>query len=166
MTHRIGTLGFAVALLFATSARAQISAPPTLQGQPSVHVWTVPGVINNGGLGTFFTCTNTLGSTVTVGVEVFGPAGEAALDDASATSLSVAPGATVMFGTTQPGSFVADGNLAPGFVTKRSARVLATTSSKASPQILCTALLADSISSVPTVMTTLPVIRKTTQQGD
>jgi hypothetical protein len=30
-------LGFGIALLFATSARAQIRAPPTLQGEPSVH---------------------------------------------------------------------------------------------------------------------------------
>ena len=86
MTHRLGTFGFAAALLLATSARAQISAPPTLQGEPSVHVWTVPGVVDTGALATAFTCTSTLSSTVIVGVEVFGPPGSPPLNDASASS--------------------------------------------------------------------------------
>jgi hypothetical protein len=32
MTNRIGMLGFSLALLFATSARAQISSPPHTSG--------------------------------------------------------------------------------------------------------------------------------------
>lgn len=131
-----------------------------------MHAWSVPGVINSQGLGTFFACTNTLGSTVTVGVEVFGPAGGAALNDASATSLAVAPGATVLFATSPPVGFTIDSNLSAGLVFKGSARVLATTSSKASQQILCTAFVADASFSPPTSMTGLNVIRRNTQQGE
>jgi hypothetical protein len=77
-----------------------------------VHAWTVPGVVSNFHLATTFTCTNTLGSTVIVGVELFGPAGGAPLNDASATSLVVAPGATVVLATTAMGAFSVDSNLA------------------------------------------------------
>ena len=57
-------------------------------------------------------------------------------------------------------------NLA-SLVNKGSARVLAaTTNAKASQGILCNAILADGGNNPPLVMTTLPVIRKTTQQGD
>ena len=71
-----------------------------------------------------------------------------------------------MFGATQPVAFAVDSNLVTGLITKGSARVLATTSSKASPQILCTALLADSIDPLPTFMSSLSVFRKNTQAGD
>ena len=79
---------------------------------------------------------------------------------------AVAPGATAVFGTSVAGAFVVDSNLGFSALTKGSARVLTTASSKASQSILCSAILADAIDSPPTSMTTLPVIRKTTQQGD
>ena len=60
MTKRIGMLGVGVALLFATAARAQISSPPTLQGEPAVHAWSVPGVVSSSNLATLFSCTNAL----------------------------------------------------------------------------------------------------------
>jgi hypothetical protein len=119
----------------------------------------VPGVVSTAGLGTVFTCTNGLNSTVLVGVEVFGPAGGAALNDASATSLAVDPGETVVFSTSAMNAFEVDSNLVRG-VTKGVARVLTTTSFKASQSILCSAILAESANHPPTVMTTLPVIRR------
>jgi hypothetical protein len=64
-------------------------------------------------------------------------------------------------------SFVADGFLGlAGLVSKGSARVLATTSSKASQGVLCSAILAEAGSDPSVSMTSLPVIRKTAQQGD
>jgi len=60
MTNRIEMLGFGIALLLASSARAD-QFPP-LQGEPSVHAWSVPGVVSGLSLGTVFTCTNTLRS--------------------------------------------------------------------------------------------------------
>jgi hypothetical protein len=110
-------------------------------------------------------CTNTLASPVIVGIEVFGAAGGAALNDASATSASIAPGGTITFSTAGgAGAFQADSVLGVG--TKGSARVLAPTSFKASRGILCSAVLHDWNSAIPVSMTSLPVIRKTTQQGD
>src|SRR5438093_2965469 len=84
----------------ATTAQAQInSPPPALQGQPSFHLWSVPGVMASGVLETFFACTNTTDDAIRVGVEVFGFAGGGAANDPSATSLNVAAGGTVLFGT-------------------------------------------------------------------
>ena len=132
-----------------------------------MHAWTVTGVMDNGFLSTAFSCTNTLSSTVIVGVEVFGPAGVAPLNDASASSLVVGPGSTVFLVTSAMAGFSADGSLNLGNqVPKGSARVLTTASFKASQSILCSAILADPVNSVPIVMTSLPVIRKTTQLGD
>ena len=122
-------------------------------------------MINDGSIGTAFTCTNTLASTVVVGVEIFGPGGTAR-NDASATSVAVAPGATVIFVTTTMALFQADSNLAPGPLSKGSARILTTASSKASQQVLCSAILADRLNNPPLAMTSLPIIRKNTQQGD
>jgi len=129
-----------------------------------VHAWSSPGVVSTANLATLFACTNTLTTSVLVGVELFGPAGGAALNDASATSLEVAPGGTALF-STQITVFSVDSNLATG-VSKGSARVLTTTSSKASQSILCSAFVSDNGSDPPGVMLSLPVIRKTTQQGD
>src|SRR5438093_10673772 len=96
----------------ATAVQAQIdSPPPALQGQPSFHLYSVPGVIRIGGLGTFFACTNTTDAAIRVGIEVFGPAGGAAANDPSATSLNVAAGATVLFGTGGAVGLSVSGNL-------------------------------------------------------
>ena len=106
-----------------TTALAQInSPPPALQGQASFHLWSVPGVIVGGGLRTFFACTNTTDNTIRVGVEVFGSAGGAAANDPSAESLNVAPGGTVLFGTSAAVGFSVDGVLGAGAISKGSAR--------------------------------------------
>src|SRR3989442_365637 len=102
----------------ATAVQAQIdSPPPTLQGQPSFHLWSVPGVIRTGGLGTFFPCTNTTGAPIRVGIEIFGPAGGAASNDPSATSLNVAAGATVLFGTGGAAGLSVSGSLGGGIIS-------------------------------------------------
>src|SRR5207244_3159820 len=110
-------------LAVATAVQAQInSPPPALQGQASFHLWSVPGVIVGGGLRTFFACTNTTDNTIRVGVEVFGSAGGAAANDPSAESLNVAPGGTVLFGTSAAVGFSVDGVLGAGAISKGSAR--------------------------------------------
>ncbi len=55
--------------------------------------------IENGALGTYFSGTSTDTATMQVRVELFDAAGGAPFNDAAATSLSVGPGATVIFGT-------------------------------------------------------------------
>jgi hypothetical protein len=122
--------------------------------------------MSNPYLATAFTCTNTLASTVIVGVEVFGPDGGPALNDASASSLVIASGETRTFETSPMAAFSADSNLALGIIGTASARLLVTASAKASPGVLCTAIFADGSNNPPTVMSDLAVIRKTTQQGD
>ncbi len=151
------------ALSVADAARAQInSPPPTLMGQPSSHIYSVPGVTNIGVVGTFFACTNTTSANIRVGVEIFGAAGGGAFNDPSATSLDIAPGGTRLFGTTATVSFSIDSSLGPGLVSKGSARILATESKG----IICSAFLADPGNAPPTSMADLTVVKKTKQKGD
>src|SRR5437667_5912295 len=99
----LSVLAACAALFAAPQARAGIADSPLpvlSAGATTFHLYSVPGVIGGGlGLGTFFSCTSTDTATMQVGVELFGPPGGAPGNDATATSLSVAPGATVMFGT-------------------------------------------------------------------
>ena len=161
MSRITGALTAVLAVAVATAAQAQInSPPPALQGQPSFHLWSVPGVISVGGLETFFACTNTTDDAIRVGVEVFGFAGGGAVNDASATSLNVAAGGTVLFGTGTAAGLSVSGTLGVG-LSKGSARVLATAKSG----IICSAFLADDGDAPPTSMTALTVVKKTKQKG-
>jgi hypothetical protein len=149
--------------LLTGSARAQINGPtPTLMGQPSSHLYSVPGVISNGALGTFFACTNTTSANIRVGVEIFGFLGGGAANDPSATSLDIAPGGTLLFGTTGAVSLSVHGDLGAGFISNGSARVLATARSG----IICSAFLADPGNAPPTTMADLTIVKKTKQKGD
>jgi hypothetical protein len=107
-----------------------------------------------------FVCTNTLSATVIIGVEVFGPAEGAPLNDASATSLAVAPGAAVVFSEGGFAGISVDSILGGGIVLKGSARVLTTTSFKASQGVLCTTFFGDGVNDPPSLMTSLPVFRR------
>jgi len=53
--------------------------------------YSVPGIIKFGLLGTLFSCSSTDTATMQVGVEVFCSAGGTPINDAVATSLSMAP---------------------------------------------------------------------------
>lgn len=135
--------------------------PVLLVGQKTYHLYSVPGTIpGNGGLGTFFSCTSTDTTTMQVGVELFGPAGGAAVNDPVASSLSVAPGATVMFGTATAVGISISSDLAGGPGSKGSARILAT-----SKKLACTAFIADRLNAPPTSMTYLTIIAKTKQKA-
>ena len=124
------------------------------------HVFTVPGVIQNGSSGTFFSCTNLDAANVTIGVEVFSSLGGAASNDAAATSLSVAQGATVMFGTITPVGYGINSNLGAGPMSKGSARILGT-----SKKIACTAWVANFANDPPTSAFQLTIIAKTKQKA-
>ena len=103
------------ALLTAPQARAGIADSPLpvlTAGATTFHLYSVPGVIANGALETYFSCTSTDTATMQVGVELFGEPGGAAINDAAATSLSVIAGATVMFGTGAAAGISIDSNLA------------------------------------------------------
>src|SRR5437870_1826472 len=100
--------------------------PVLTAGEPTYHLYSVPGVIRAAGLGTFFSCTSTDVATIQVGVELFFAPGGAPANDAAATSLSVGPGAMVILGTSSAAGISINSNLAGGFFSKGSARILAT----------------------------------------
>jgi hypothetical protein len=153
--------------LFVASAAASVQAqidsdPPLLQGQDSYHVYSVPGVFNDG-MSPVFSCTNVSSASVIVGVEVFGPAGGASLNNASATSQVVPSGGTVTFtGQAMAGILGPPVNLAVGIVYGGSARILATDRSK----VLCSAFLADPSNIPPNSGWNLTVAKKNKQKGD
>jgi len=82
------------------------------------------------------------------------------VNDAAATSLGLAPGATVIFGTSGAVSISVSGTLGGGF-SKGSARVLAT-----SKKVVYTAWVADAGNAPPTSAWQLNILAKTKQKGD
>jgi len=148
--------------LFIGAAHAQInSPPPPLQGQPSYHLYSVPGVVDLPQLGTFFACTNTTDATIRVGVEIFGAAGGGAGNDPSGSSLDIPAGGMRLFGTDET-VWVSIHSDVGGAIGKGSARILATAKSG----IICTAFLADPGNDPPTSMADLKVVKKMRQKGD
>ncbi len=163
MTARYALPMLATALLLATRAGAGIADSPLpvlSPGSTTQHLYSVPGVVSSGGLGTFFSCTSTDTVSVQVGVEVFAAPGGAAANEPVATSLPVAPGATVMFGTGAAAGLLVSGSLGAGLIGKGSARILAT-----SKKLACTAFLADVGKAPPTSMAHLTIIAKTKQKA-
>ena len=166
MTKLATMVAVAALAVLGSTAHAQItSIPPTLQGQPSSHLWSIAGVVNSGGLGTVVTCTNVNTSpsipSVLIGVQVFNAAG-AAVNDPSATAVDLGPGGTVAFGTVGLAGIGVNTSLAVGSLTKGAARVLAT----AKAGIICGALIADTTSAPPVSMASLTIVKKTKQTGD
>src|SRR5213593_4378542 len=99
-----GLLSLVFVLAFASTAPGGIvdtPLPVLVAGKTTIHVYSVSGVggSTGGDFGTYFDCTSAETVPIQVGVEVFSSGGGAPVNDATATSLSVAPGATVMFGT-------------------------------------------------------------------
>src|SRR5947209_4131312 len=121
-----GIFALAFSLTCAAPAIAGIADSPLpvlSAGATTFHLYSVPGIIGGGGLRTYFSCTSTDTATMQVGVELFFAPGGAPANDAAATSLSVAPGATVMFGTGTAAGLSIDSNLGDGF-SNGSARIL------------------------------------------
>lgn len=135
--------------------------PVLLPGATTYHLYTVPGVLDGGGVATLFGCTSLEATaTIQVGVELFPQLGGAAANDAVASSLSFEPGATKYFGTGPTLWFGVNSSL--GYAgTRSSARILAT-----SKKLTCTAFVADEGNAPPTSMTSLTIIAKTKQKGD
>jgi hypothetical protein len=147
------TVGHAIAGI------ADSPLPDLLPGSTTVHLYSVVGVIGaGGGLGSYFSCTSTDTVPMQVGVELFGSVGSSPVNDAVATSLSVNPGDTVMFGTVSPVAFIVDSVL--GIVGNGSARILAT-----SKKLVCHAFVADRLNNPTHMGWQLTVIAKTKQKA-
>ena len=154
---------FLIGSVVGTTALAGIADSPLpvlTAGATTFHLYSVPGVINGGGLATFFSCTSTDMATMQVGVETFGLAGGAPSNDAAATSLSVVSGGTVIFGTGAAAGISVSSQLAAGPLSKGSARILAT-----SKKLACTAYSADVSNAPPTSAWQLTIIAKLKQKA-
>ena len=144
----------------AVAGIADSPLPVLSVGVDTLHLYSVPGVFGGvAGLGTYFACTSTDTATMQVGVELFASSGGAPINDAVATSLSVAPGATVIFGT-GPAVGISVSSILGGGFSKGSARILAT-----SKKLACTAFVADQGNAPPTSMVQLTIIKKTSQKA-
>ncbi len=141
-------------LALTPAAHAQITSPPPAGTN---FLYAVPGVVNALGVGTYFACTSVFSATQTVTAQIFGADGASV----SSQSVTVAAGATTMFGTQGAAGLGTDTDLTAGFVLKGSARILSTSKS-----LICTAFLADATSAPPTSMVYLTIVAKTKQKGE
>lgn len=155
------TLGLSLTAVTALAGIADSPLPVLLAGKSTLHLYSVPGVVNNGVFATVFACTSTDTASMQVGVEVFSDFGGGPANDAVATSLSVAPGSTVNFRTA---SFFWLGGLSwvlsPGPIETGSARILST-----SKKLVCTAFVADP-AYPPTTSWQLTIVKQKKQKGD
>ena len=147
---------------FAAPALAGIADSPLpvlVAGQTTQLLYSVPGVVSNGTLESYFACTSTDTATMTMGIEVFGASGGDPVNDAAATAISVLPGGTVRFGTHLAISFTVDRVVhSPG--DRASARILST-----SKKLECTAFVADPGGAPPGASWQLTIIAKTKQKA-
>ena len=129
MRHSLPVFALALTLAAAPAFAgiADSPLPVLVAGDSTFHLYSIPGAIDGfGGLGTYFACTSTDTATMRVGVEIFPSVGGAPCNDAAATSLSVAPGATVIFGTSVAAGISINSSVGCGGLSKGSARILAT----------------------------------------
>lgn len=138
------------------------SLPDTTK--PTRHVYSVPDVEDGGGITTSFHCTSTekpLGRAITWAVEIFEDG--IVRNDVTAeegVGLRLLPGRTQIISISDTLVFGASERTIPSTpVSRGSARIIADSS-----QLICTAFLADPDSN-PTFVTTVPIIKKTTQKG-
>jgi len=155
-----------VGVLSASDARAGIADSPLpvlVAGKRTVLVYSVPGVLDDGGgiMATFFSCTSTDTATLQVGVQVF-DSNNQSLGDPVATSVSLMAGHSVLFGTRSSGAALFASNLNTGGIgTPGAARIIAT-----STKLICTAFVADASNYPPTSMVYLTIVKKTKQKGE
>ncbi len=138
--------------------------PPSLKGQKSVRLFTVPGVVTAGGLATIFSCTNLSQAPAVVGIQLYREDDPEACNDADAGSVTLAAGATVSIATNNSpdSSFFSSVPLTtpPMYMPVGSASILSTNKS-----VFCEAKLVDIANSPPLSMAALKTIRKK-QVGD
>jgi hypothetical protein len=166
MKHRRSLLiALGVVFLASASAWAGIADSPLPElaaGQRTYHLYSVPGIVQQGSYGAFFACTSTDSVSIRVSAEVFGNLGGSPVNDAVVNALTVAPGATVVFGVADADWFLVDSLLggAPG--PKISARILAT-----SKKVACTAFIATRLNGGVDGEPTFPltIIAKTKQKA-
>jgi len=148
-----------LALTPAANAGIVDSPVPQLGGVTAINLFQVTGVVNIGGLGTYFSCTSAeKTNNIHVGVELFDQGGGGPLNNAAGTSLTLVPGQTATFGTAGANGWISD-SLLGGTFARGSARILST-----SAKLICTAVVADTVGGPPASLTNLNVITKLKQK--
>jgi hypothetical protein len=137
--------------------------PPTLGGQKSLVSVSVTGAISGAGLESVFMCTSGSTMLMTIAVQTYSRGGAVLNDVTNGNGTApLAPGETTTIATGPVTGIHTDSLISlAGPLRNGSARVLSTDS-----HIICTALLVDAMNSPPTSMTTLTVVKKTTQHGN
>lgn len=149
--------------ILAAPALAGIADSPLPEleaGKRTHHLYSVPGVIEQNILATFFSCTSTDTAPMKVGVELFENAGGGPGNDPVGTSLTILPGGTKTFGTMFAVGINVDSFVGGGII-RGSARILST-----SRKLVCTAFIADPGNAPPTTSWQLTIIKQKRQKGD
>jgi hypothetical protein len=131
-------------------------------GQTTLHLDSVPGVVNDAGsaLATYFLCTSTSRSPQVVGVEVFNDIGSL-VNDATTTKFTLSADGAVNFGTAGSVSIGVHENLSVGALPAGAAGILSTSKS-----LIRSAVLADPTSNPPAALAKLTIVAKTKEKGD
>jgi len=154
----------ALALTLTRPASAGIAdspLPTLVAGKTTNHVYSVAGVVSEPGIQTFFSCTSTDTVPMQIGVELFPSPGGGPCNDATASSLTVNPGATVLFSSNGGAAWIGIDSSLGGCTSKGSARILST-----SKKLVCTVYVADSANYPPTSMVYLTIVSKLKQRGE
>ncbi len=134
---------------------------PVLQaGVTTLHLYSVPGVVNNGGMATAFSCTSASTASIRVGVEIFPANGGSPLNNAATSAVTLAAGGTVLFVSSPVAALGYDADLGLGTLTKGSARIISTSKS-----LICTAFALDATSAPPSGSWELTIIAKVKQKA-
>jgi len=142
-------------LLFTTLLGIAISASTAFAVD---KVWSIPGVINSGGLATVFSCTNGNATPATVIVNLRDNSGTNA---ANVSSGLAANDAMIDFAT-QSVAMLSGETVIPGAPTLVSGSAAITATSG----VYCTAYVVDSTNNPPSVAWPLTIVSKTKQKGD
>lgn len=147
----------AALVLAPASLLAGIADTPLPPG--TSHLFSIAGVVNISGYGTFVTCTSTTADPQTVTLEVFGANGLAA-----GTASMVLPGhGSGRLGTRPSASFIfaPTDDTGSGLITFGAARIVSTVKNK----LVCTAAVGDAVNDPPTSMGSLNVVAKLKQKA-
>lgn len=162
MRHYLAALVTFLTFAVAPANAGIVDSPlPVLSaGEKTHHVFSVPGIVIGAyGMDSFFNCTSLDKVPIRIGVELFRSNGTVH-NDVTATSVTLAPGATVIFATSPAASFAPVVDLDVTVWASGSARILAT-----STKFGCTAFMADSANLPPTSMVSLTIIAKSKQKA-
>ncbi len=129
-----------------------LALPQFSNGHAATHSLLFPGLAKRGRVQTVVFCTSLAAANIDLGLEVLGPDGVvlSSIAGDNGAVLSVAPGATVTFGTTGTAAFWETEVIVTAGVAQGAARVVST-----SGEVLCSAVVLDPDVASPIAMSGL-----------